>query len=500
MKVSLAFVALLISAPALAQSRGPQPVTCPTEAVLILPGDSIQVAVNANPGVMTFCLRTGTHLLTASITPKTGNTFIGELGAILDGSGWQTSDNTQAAFRAHNQDIDNVTIRNLVIRNMPQKGIYAFKDFSNNWTVENVEIANNHTGVVLGSGAIVRNNLIHHNIRNPLAADPGDRGGGYAFYFADNVMFENNEVSYNGPEQKFMSTRGAVVRGNSVHHNYEGIWFDGNANFVIEFNTVSENRSNGIFHEVSQGAIIRHNAVQRNGGNGIFVSTSRDTQIHGNTLTDNLHGITFFVDCTNGVGWSNYGRNDFLPGDLTNNLVFENSTTVTGQVPNSLAALFSWTQCSVSQLAPYLSNVKRNVYERNRYTIPPGTDGWWNWSGPHSWAQWQALPQDAGSEKVDSGVPSPPPPTSDSVDPRITSLSVKPVGNSAQRRVRVEATDNIGIARIDVLLDGARVAGCTSSPCEVSIRITPGMHVINARAFDAANNESALIPGVQTWR
>ena len=42
-------------------------------------------------------------------------------GAILDGSGWSTADDTQAAFRAHNEDIDYVTIRNLVIRNMPQR-------------------------------------------------------------------------------------------------------------------------------------------------------------------------------------------------------------------------------------------------------------------------------------------------------------------------------------------------------------------------------------------
>ena len=32
----------------------------------------------------------------------------------------------QAAFRAHNEDIDYVTIRNLVIRKMPQRAIHAF--------------------------------------------------------------------------------------------------------------------------------------------------------------------------------------------------------------------------------------------------------------------------------------------------------------------------------------------------------------------------------------
>ena len=62
------------------------------------------------------------HSLTSSIVPKTGDTFIGEYGAILDGTGWTTSDDTQAAFRAHNQDIDYVTIRNLVIRQYAAAG------------------------------------------------------------------------------------------------------------------------------------------------------------------------------------------------------------------------------------------------------------------------------------------------------------------------------------------------------------------------------------------
>ena len=50
------------------------------------------------------------------------------IGAILDGTGWSTTDDTQAAFRVYddpndpndpNGPIDYVTIRNLVIRNMP---------------------------------------------------------------------------------------------------------------------------------------------------------------------------------------------------------------------------------------------------------------------------------------------------------------------------------------------------------------------------------------------
>src|SRR5688572_19783181 len=77
---------------------GPQAtITCPAGAVDIWPGQSIQRAVNSYPGSTTFCLRAGVHSLTSSTRPKTGNTFVGEYGAILDGTGWTTADDTQAA-------------------------------------------------------------------------------------------------------------------------------------------------------------------------------------------------------------------------------------------------------------------------------------------------------------------------------------------------------------------------------------------------------------------
>jgi hypothetical protein len=84
--------------------------------VNIAPGESIQRVVNMSPGGTTFCLRTGVHRLTASVTPKTGNIFVGEYGAILDGTGWSTTDPDAAAFKALSVNVDHVTIRNLTIR------------------------------------------------------------------------------------------------------------------------------------------------------------------------------------------------------------------------------------------------------------------------------------------------------------------------------------------------------------------------------------------------
>ncbi len=137
-------------------------IGCPTGAVQVSPGTNIvQNVVNSYPGSTTFCLRAGTHYIRSAITPKTGDTFVGQYGAILDGTGWSTTDSTQAAFRAHNQDIDSVTIRNLVIRNMPQRGIHAYYYMSDRWTIEYNEITGNYLGVLVPTSSVIRYNKIH---------------------------------------------------------------------------------------------------------------------------------------------------------------------------------------------------------------------------------------------------------------------------------------------------------------------------------------------------
>ena len=195
-------------------------ITCPSGAVDIWPGASIQTAVNQLAGSTTFCIRAGTHSVRSAITPKTGDTFVGEYGAILDGTGWTTSDTNQAAFRAHNQDIDDVTIRNLVIRNMPQRGIHAFY-----WTSR---IAGRSSTTRLPptlnrassspNNSVIRNNYIHHNTVR-LATS------GLSAYVG--TTFEGNEIAYNGREQKVVESDNVTFRNNFVHHNVgDGIWYD----------------------------------------------------------------------------------------------------------------------------------------------------------------------------------------------------------------------------------------------------------------------------------
>ena len=66
-----------------------------------------------------------------------------------------------------------MTIRNLVIRNMPQQGIHAYYWMSDHWTIEYNEIASNKIGLVFAPDFTIRNNYIHHNVGTSLVLQSG---------------------------------------------------------------------------------------------------------------------------------------------------------------------------------------------------------------------------------------------------------------------------------------------------------------------------------------
>jgi len=368
------------SAPVTVSSIGPTTsITCPAGAINIFPGTSIQSVVNSYGTNTTFCLRSGTHFVNSPVTPKTGDTFIGEYGAIVDGNGWATNNDADAAFRAYNDDIDFVTIRNLVIRNL-RRGIHAgWPSLApDHWTIENNEIGPNYSGIQFPASSTVRNNYIHNNTYS-----------GYIGNSASNSLLENNEIAFNGWEQKVTLATNVTFRGNFVHHNNgAGIWFDSdNTNVLIEGNRVEDNGWVGIFYEISDTAIIRNNAIRRNGDAGVMLSTSKNTQVYNNTLDNNFRGITYFLNC-GAVG------NGTIIYDLKNNSSYDNTVTTTAS--GAWATNFSYTSnCTATQVAPYKNGAMNLTYTHNTYDVTsPATGQYWYWDGFKTWSEWQAMGQD----------------------------------------------------------------------------------------------------------
>ena len=61
-------------------------VSTAASQVTISPGQSIQAAVNSHPEGTTFLLKAGVFR-NQTVVPKSGDVFIGEKGAVLDGGG-----------------------------------------------------------------------------------------------------------------------------------------------------------------------------------------------------------------------------------------------------------------------------------------------------------------------------------------------------------------------------------------------------------------------------
>lgn len=370
------------------EACGPQAtITCPAGAVDVFPGSNLQTFVNLYPSGTAFCIRAGIHHISSSTTPKSGQTFIGEYGAILDGTGWTTTDTTRGAFRAWNEDIDDVTIRNLVIRNVPMGGITAFRDHADRWSAIDVEI-----GPCGGTGI----NLPHAGLALRLYVHDCAIGG-YAAYLSNNTRWEDSEFARNGNESKISLTSGTVMLRNFFHHNVNGPWLDGeNIDWLLDGNRVEDNRGNGIYIEVSGRGIARNNQVRRNGENGIVASLSHDVQFVGNLLEGNAHGIVYFVDCSRvGSAEGNYQ----YPGHVSvpfamGNIASTGNTIVVGTQPGAFANGFSYTSCTPTQLDAYLNGSMGLTFSGNTYRVP-STGAYWLWNGMKTWPQWQAIPQDA---------------------------------------------------------------------------------------------------------
>ena len=175
------------------------------------------------------------------------------------------ADDTQAAFRAHNEDIDYVTIRNLVIRKMPHQWHSCVHWMSDHWTIEYNEIASNKMGPRI-CAQFHHQEQLHPPQRGQSSSSIPPSGVAATGVRADNTTFDSNEIAYNGREQKVGMSANVTFRNNFVHHNVgDGIWYNTNPNAgaLIEGNRVEDNGRNGIFFEASIGATIRNNTVRR---------------------------------------------------------------------------------------------------------------------------------------------------------------------------------------------------------------------------------------------
>jgi parallel beta-helix repeat protein len=351
-------------------------------------GSSIQSYVDSHPDGTTFVLRSGVHH-GQRIKPKTGQVFVGEPGAILDGDG------ADFAFRG---TAANITIRNLIIEDYApgaqmgaiKGGGHSREESTEGWTIEGCEIRYNEGGGIrTGNRMRVLNNKVHHNSQIGMVG------------MGDGLLVEGNEIAYNNWEKKFaygweaggtkfVRTDGLIVRNNWSHHNWgPGLWTDiDNINVTYEGNLVEDNADSGIFHEISYRGVIRNNTVRRNGydragdwayGAGILVAHSPDVEVHGNVLENNMNGIMAIQQ--------DRGSGGYGPHRLDNLYVHDNQ--ITQQSGNWAAG----TAQDVGDMGVFSRNLR---FDRNTYTLS-GDNRWFEWNnGEHRASTWRSFGMDAG--------------------------------------------------------------------------------------------------------
>ena len=405
--ILLPLLLLVAQGPIAGMVVGPESsIVCPAGAVAIVAPQSIPDAVDKAPAGTTFCVKASTHWPTRPTYLKAGDKLIGEFGAVINCTDVTQSYDTGGinCISGHNcTACVNVTVRNLVVKNLPMDKAACIGWFPNldpnsvsYWEVDHNEVANCPQGITAGGGGSGRitANYIHDNLMP------------YGSYLGRDQLWEGNFFDNNGAgstthtEAKWSITKRITVRGNVVRRAHHGaaFWFDGeNVDYLVENNDLDGVDWTGIMLEISGNGVVRNNTVKNVvGGHGVFISTSHDVEVYGNTMVNVFRGLQTFLNC-DAVGYMYPGQS--IEFDLRNNNIHDNTVNL-GTLAGSYTSLFSFTgaACTQAFLAPYLDNTKQNTFTGNHYIVPNVAAPvfmWENRGGNLTWNQWRALPQDA---------------------------------------------------------------------------------------------------------
>jgi hypothetical protein len=259
-------------------------------------GDNAQSVASAHGAGTTYLVKAGTHLRNFSVQPKSGDTFCGEPGAVLEGGR-----SLQSAFsgRATNVTLDSITVQNY--NTGRQRGAIQPDTHASGWTVRNVSALHNYwAGLMAADGMKILGG--HYNDNDQM----GIGGNAATGVVLDGAELARNHLLHDSCDFEgggFKWDVGQVtIRNAHVHDNQcRGLWADINAhNALIENNLIENNQAEGVFYEISQDAVIRNNKIYRNGldgrnwywGGGITVASSFNVEVYGNRLSGNYNGIT----------------------------------------------------------------------------------------------------------------------------------------------------------------------------------------------------------------
>lgn len=324
-------------------------VPIPADAVRIAPGTSIQNAVNQHGGNTTFLLTAGVHR-EQQVKPKSGQTFIGEAGAVMsgarllsgwqrDGSRWFVGGQTQSGRQhgsceshaprcAYPEElfINDVRMKHVTGKDQVGPGTWFFDYGSDRIYIgddpagKRVETSVTEKAFYGQVSDVTITGLVIEKYAGPAqvgAIDTRDNPSGKTN--GSNWLIANNEVR-NNHGVGIKSTNGSKVVGNYVHHNGQlGLGGDG-PGMVIENNEISYNNAAGYAYGWEGGGtkwshstdlVVRNNYSHHNVGPGLWTDIDNiRTTYEGNRVTDNV-GIGIFHE----ISYDAVIRNNYIEGN-----------------------------------------------------------------------------------------------------------------------------------------------------------------------------------------
>jgi len=320
----IASLLLIFSLPARSQGR-----------ISLAPGTDIQKAVSAHPAGTSYLIKAGVHRL-QQITPKDGDSFIGEKGAVLNGAQLLNQWKKEGPYWTHIIALDQagqeyeacnpgyeackfpedlfkddyfmtrVATRGQLTKNRwyldyHSKKVYLLSDPAG--AKMEISLARRAFGGN-ARGVTVRGLIVEKYAIPGHMAAIGDQ------YPGEGWTVEDNEVRLNHG-QGISFTGRATIRNNKVHHNGQlGIRSSKAKHALVEgndlsYNTVPEigytwsHEGGGAKFTVSDSLIIRNNQAHDNWGPGLWTDINNtNTLYEGNICKDNLasgifHEISF---------------------------------------------------------------------------------------------------------------------------------------------------------------------------------------------------------------
>jgi parallel beta-helix repeat protein len=310
----------------------------------LYPGDDIQAAVDKHGPGTSFLLKAGVHRM-QKITPRDGQEFVGEAGAVLNGAklltGWR-----QDGSRWYVEDRDGIRRSNssggcrsdfprcqdpveLFINDEPMRHVASLSDVTNgtwyfDYSAERIYIGNDPTGKTVERSFTSRafdgsaRNVSIRNVRiekyanrfQEGAIEGGDSNGwtieesvitlnhGVGIRIGDNMRVRNSRINRNG--QLGIGGVGddvLVERNEIAYNNFAGVspgWEAGGTKFVktnrliVRGNHVHHNDGKALWTDIDNiNTLYEDNLVEDNGHQGIFHEISYDAVIRNNTVRRN---------------------------------------------------------------------------------------------------------------------------------------------------------------------------------------------------------------------